>query len=292
MRPGAWHPLRLARAYWTLLRLPHALVVLFATWIGAALAGVQDPTTIRWMILSMVGLFTGSVALNDCLDVREDQVNAPHRPLVQGIVSHRVAWSLGVALMLSGILFAWFADPVLGGLVVVLSFFSAAYSYVLKDVPLVGNFVVSLVSTSALACWAAYIEVGTLFWLLSAALLCIRFGGELLKTAQDCKGDQLARRRTLATVCGSRPAQLAGLMALLAGLLLAGVPIRLEPDGYLYAIILAMAGILVVTGFMWFVTSKPGYPDKLVRIEQLVMVMLVIGGVAGFPDHPLTSLLP
>lgn len=292
MKPGVANALSVTRGYWLLLRVPHALVVLFATWIGAALAGVQEPATILGMVLSMVALFTGSVALNDCRDLREDTVNAPFRPLVQGIISRRTAWLLGVALMLSGILFASVADPVLGALVGVMSFFSVAYSYVLKDVPLLGNFVVSLVSTSALACWAVVIQVGTLFWLLSAALFCIRFGGELLKTAQDLIGDQQAQRRTVATLWGSRPTQLFGLMALSAGVLLACVPIKFDADGLVYASSLALAAILVVTGFVWFVTSKPGYSDKLVRIEQLIMVMLVIAGGAGFPDHPLPSLLP
>lgn len=47
-----------------------------------------------------VALISGAIlALNDCLDVASDRINAPHRPIPSGMISVRAGYALAFTLL-------------------------------------------------------------------------------------------------------------------------------------------------------------------------------------------------
>lgn len=86
------------RGHLALARISNAPTVLSNVLAGAALAGsVWDPKVVPVMA-AMAMFYTAGMYLNDVCDYGRDRLERPERPLVQGIVSRRVA--LGIALLL------------------------------------------------------------------------------------------------------------------------------------------------------------------------------------------------
>lgn len=64
------------------------------------------------LLLSSAGLYLGGMVLNDVFDAELDAQERPERPIPSGRISKRAASVLGNALMLCGVLAAWFAGQV------------------------------------------------------------------------------------------------------------------------------------------------------------------------------------
>ena len=141
------------------------------------------------MSLSLVALFSGSVAINDYRDVTEDAINAPDRPLVKRSLPHEAGLFVGLGLLLIGAIVAWQLGLTMLVFASTVAALSLAYTYALKDIPVLGNAIVALVSCGAFACWGVYKAVDVVFWQVAVALFWIRLGGELIKTAHDEPGD-------------------------------------------------------------------------------------------------------
>jgi 4-hydroxybenzoate polyprenyltransferase len=91
------------RAYAQLLRLPNVFTAIADPLAGWFLVGGGAPA---WHIVPLVAtsasLYTAGIVLNDCFDYRLDCRERPERPLPRGAISRRVAWSLGIGLMVTG----------------------------------------------------------------------------------------------------------------------------------------------------------------------------------------------
>lgn len=88
-----------------LIRLPNSFTVLSnvlaAYYIGTAgdIAGVQ----LGCLVLASWCFYHGGIVLNDCLDIKEDRLTQPHRPLASGAIALAFAWTLVVCLFVLGL---------------------------------------------------------------------------------------------------------------------------------------------------------------------------------------------
>ncbi|WP_086931533.1 UbiA family prenyltransferase [Agarilytica rhodophyticola] len=84
-----------------LIRLPNSFTVI-ANIVAASLIGSQghiDLTVFFILLLASLCFYHGGMVLNDCLDIAEDKLTQPHRPLVSGKISTSFAWILATVLM-------------------------------------------------------------------------------------------------------------------------------------------------------------------------------------------------
>jgi 4-hydroxybenzoate polyprenyltransferase len=96
-------------AYVELLRPPNVTTAVGDVLAGYAVAGLGRPWALPWLLASTICLYAGGVVLNDVFDLEIDRVERPERPLPSGRVSHRGAATLGAALLVSGVVFAFLA---------------------------------------------------------------------------------------------------------------------------------------------------------------------------------------
>ncbi len=120
------------KGYLQLMRpanLPTSAADIFA---GAALAGILSATSldanIVYLVLSSVSLYAGGVVLNDVFDYDLDKIERPERPLPSGLIPLKYAATFGSALLIVGVLFAFFVTQLSGILA-----FSLACAIVLYD---------------------------------------------------------------------------------------------------------------------------------------------------------------
>lgn len=89
-----------------LIRLPNSFTVI-ANIFAASFIGSQDDLDFSVLIILLATslcFYHGGMVLNDCLDIEEDRVTQPHRPLVTGKVPVPFAWGMAISLMLVGVL--------------------------------------------------------------------------------------------------------------------------------------------------------------------------------------------
>jgi 4-hydroxybenzoate polyprenyltransferase len=94
------------RDYIELVR-PANVVTAFADVLaGYALAGLQNPAALPWLLPATASLYAGGIVLNDYFDRDLDRVERPERPIPSGRIGARSAAGLGAVLLMAGILFA------------------------------------------------------------------------------------------------------------------------------------------------------------------------------------------
>ena len=91
-------------AYVQLLRLPNLFTAVADPLAGWLIVGSGRTAQLALVSSASACLYTAGIVLNDCCDYRPDSQARPERPLPQGIISLRVAWTLGVVLFLTGLI--------------------------------------------------------------------------------------------------------------------------------------------------------------------------------------------
>lgn len=95
------------RAWLELARISNLPTVWTNVTAGWLLAGGQiDSLSLLWLLVAGSFLYTGGMILNDAADVRFDRQHRQDRPIPSGRVSVRLAWLVGLALLVGGWLLA------------------------------------------------------------------------------------------------------------------------------------------------------------------------------------------
>lgn len=262
--------------------------------LGAVVGARLAATDLRmWTILGVVAvnalLYAASLTINDASDVAEDSINRPDRPIPSGAIGAGAALLAGSTLFVAGLALATAIDPRLGAGAAGVSLLSALYSARLKGVPLLGNVVVSLCCTFPLLCWLLVGgEASGSFFALVAAVLVGRAGCELIKCADDERGDRASRVRTVATVLGAPAAIHLGCALLAVGLLVCMVPTILGETNPLFS--LALGAAITVLAWGWWPhhsgRSRTRASGRLVPLERLIQVLVSIGFLIGYTGPP------
>ncbi len=273
-------------AYMELCRLPQTIVVVLGTLIGAGLAGVNATVELLLTVsLSNVCLFMGAMAFNDSRDVAEDTVNKPRRPVPSGRISAQHALWFAIACFAAGIAFAATVNVLLAVAAAMICLLSAAYTLALKRIPFLGNILVSAVSVYPLYCWIiGQLPLGQAFFFVVAAGFLIRVGAELIKTAEDCVGDDKAGIQTAATVCGTAFAYRFGSLLMCSGL----VVLWSAPD--LFRVVKvglvvssALAALAIVLSFR-AASREQGHQMVLIERAIISIVASVLAAQVVFPQ--------
>ena len=142
-------------------------------------------------------------ATNDLLDVPEDRINHPERPLPSGRVDEGQAWVLAITVLFFALYFSYrhsYWALSVGSLAM---FLGLLYNVYLKSVPLIGNLTVSTVVFLAFLYGSGghFLHRVGPAGMLGAYLHLLR---EFVKSLQDMEGDA-PYRRTVAHVLGEIP---------------------------------------------------------------------------------------
>jgi 4-hydroxybenzoate polyprenyltransferase len=79
------------------------------------------------LLVSTVGLYGGGVVMNDVFDAELDAVERPERPIPSGRVSKRSAVTLGLSLLLLGIVAAWLVSITSGFIALAVALLAVIY---------------------------------------------------------------------------------------------------------------------------------------------------------------------
>lgn len=98
-------------------------------------SGILYQSELGLLLLSSAGLYLGGMVLNDVFDAKLDAIERPERPIPSGRISLKAAASLGILLMLTGIISAAFVGMTALLIATMITVFVLAYDSWLKKTP-------------------------------------------------------------------------------------------------------------------------------------------------------------
>uniref|UniRef100_A0A7C3J5W5 Geranylgeranylglycerol-phosphate geranylgeranyltransferase n=1 Tax=candidate division WOR-3 bacterium TaxID=2052148 RepID=A0A7C3J5W5_UNCW3 len=153
-------------------------------------------------ILSVFFVMAGGNIVNDLFDLETDRINKPERPLINSRFNIKFIIFTYFLFSFLSIFISLFLSFKLFLIVMFSTVILFFYSYKLKRIPFIGNFIISLLSGLLFIFGseiAGDISKG-IFPAIFAFLLTL--GREILKDIEDIDGDKFIGRRTLPIVLG------------------------------------------------------------------------------------------
>lgn len=179
-----------------------------AIWVGAYLTGGYS---LSWdSVATMIGAFAICAAgnvVNDIMDVDTDRINHPNRVLPSGRISLTKAKRAAATLHVLPLVLAATVNLWVTGLAVLSMLLLLAYNLRLKKIPLVGNFVVALLSGITFICGGLAVNPSGAFafpgpWPAVVFAFFMHLAREIIKDVEDIPGDRPAGVRTFPQLAG------------------------------------------------------------------------------------------
>lgn len=255
------------------------------TFLGAYLAAdvfriVAEPVLLAALVVLLV-VACGNVA-NDYRDAAADAIAKPERPIPSGRISRRVAGWMAVVLGLASIAIASRLGAALTVFAVCTVVLGVGYSYLLKEIPLVGNAAVGVL------CGAILLYGGLAAGKLTPAVVvaCVMtglfvFAQEVFYTVEDEPGDRASGVRTAATTFGTMTSLRIFKILVVLFIFAAVSPwfLGLASQWYLYAVLVFT--IAPTVGVVVLLNGSPGEhtiqrASRLTRVIWLSSIMTVV----------------
>jgi len=261
---------------------PHNLAVAAPTilvgWTAAT--GHAPRWSLLWAIIAGTIVAAAGNVINDYFDADIDRINKPRRPIPSGRMTRRHAWGYYWILNALALVFASLAGWRTLVAVIVWTFCLFIYSAVLKTRLLLGNLMVSAVSSSGFVlgawlggdAWAGVVPASLAFLFI--------MGREIVKDVEDLPGDRACGASTLARTLGARRALgvALGFFVLFAALAPWPYQLQLYGSSYLWTYALGVLPLLVVAILLMLRDSSPG---NLLRVSWILKLDMLLG-VLGF----------
>jgi 4-hydroxybenzoate polyprenyltransferase len=143
--------------------------------------------------------------INDYYDVKIDLINKPERVIIGKSIPRRYALLIHTVLSVSGIAIGFWLNWKIGLINLFSAFMLWLYSNALKRLPLIGNFVVALLTCiSVFVVNVLFSPVLVLVGIYSLFAFFMTLVREIIKDLEDLKGDDTFGCKTLPIVWGIR----------------------------------------------------------------------------------------
>jgi 4-hydroxybenzoate polyprenyltransferase len=200
-------------SYLKIVRVPNLLIIVLAQYFTAIFIVGTSETWRTFMFdrsLFLISLSTILIAaagyiINDYFDIKIDYINKPHRVIVGKEIKRRHAMAAHTILNLSAVFIGFLVHPVIALINAASATMLWWYSNSLKRKPLVGNFIVALLTALCLLLLAFYYRANewliVMYAVFAFGLTLIR---EIVKDVEDISGDADFGRRTIPVIWGIR----------------------------------------------------------------------------------------
>ena len=197
--------MRKAKIYFELTRPRNNLIAALAVLVGALVSYPVESVLKLTLACFSAGLISaGGYVINDYFDLDTDRVNKPQRPLPRGELSRKSALNFSLLLSGAGVALSVFIKSSSLAVASVSVFLLFLYSSKLKRELFVGNVVVSLICAFAFLYGGLVGSNFILSFIPAGFAFLFHLGREILKDAEDLKGDLLINAQTIPIVLGKR----------------------------------------------------------------------------------------
>ena len=267
--------------YLRLFRLGNTLIGSIAILIAAFMAAGTSMID-YWMNL-IIGFFVvfafiaGGNSLNDYIDVEIDRTAHPDRPVPSGEITPKQARNVGIiALVVSFLLSLLTRDLICIAIVGVAVLLMASYEMFLKQRGFIGNLTIALLTGLVFILAGALVGDYTANIAVGGMAALVSVGREISKDIEDMESDE--GRKTLPMSIGVKNASIVAAIFYIAGPVLSWYPIYLDPNNYLYYIVILSDIVFFYCAYKVF--SDPHKAEKKAKIGMLLgLVAFILSAV-------------
>ena len=178
---------------------PINIIITFLVVVVSILISQKEQTELTTIILvSLAAALTAAAGniINDIYDVESDKISHPDRVLVLGDLTKNEAWYEYLFFNFSSLLIAAYLSPILLIIIIITIGLLFIYSSYLKRLPLIGNFVIALITSLAFiygGIAADNVQAAVIPAIFAFLINLIR---EIVKDIQDIEGDSKLNFKT------------------------------------------------------------------------------------------------
>lgn len=270
-------------AFLKILRPFNCLFVLLCVIFGAVYqAPLIFSTAILFAMLSATLIAGAGYVINDFFDLPIDVINRPERILPAKKMSPSVAYLYAVILFIMGIIFSFFTGNIFCVLLAILnSLVLFFYAKTFKMTYLAGNILVAYASSSTFIFGGFAgnnLEASFIIAIYAFIFTLIR---EIIKDAEDVKGDKLSGGKTFAVVHGQK---ISVYVTLIISAVMVIYTILLFKYNYLNIYILILLMIVVhLPLFYTLITLRNGNNKQFHKMQNFMkldmLFLLIILGI-------------
>ena len=261
-------------------RPANVFIAALSIFIAILLTGTIQPIIkVIFACISGSMIMAGSNTINDYFDLEIDKINKPNRPLVKGKISPNFTYRLAVIEFILGILISILIGKLAFIIVVFTSLLLILYSRYLKQLPLIGNLVVSF--SSGMAFIFGGVAVNRVRWTIVPAILAFFYhlGREMIKDVQDMKGDAQMNAKTFPLIFGKTNSLILITLYILLMLIILPLPYVYHWYNINY-LMTAVIGIYPVLIYSIISMWKRPTPHNLGIISKVLKMDMLVGLLA------------
>ncbi len=178
---------------------PINIIITFLVVVVAILISQKEQTELTTIILvSLAAALTAAAGniINDIYDVESDKISHLDRVLVLGDLTKNEAWYEYLFFNFSSLLIAAYLSPILLIIIIITIGLLFIYSSRLKRLPLVGNFVIALITALAFIYGGIAVDNVQAAVIPAIFAFLINLIREIVKDIQDIEGDSKLNFKT------------------------------------------------------------------------------------------------
>lgn len=265
--------------YLRLMRIPNDCVIGLAVLVGEVIEKGMSLSLLQVLLGFLSGFLTSAsiMVLNDVVDIKIDKINAPKRPLPQGIVTIKAAKLFSIVLFLLAISFS-LVLPILNVIIVILFWgLGILYNLYFKKVGLVGNTIVSLSVAIPFIYGGIAVsnKLSLLIILFSLMAFLTNMGREIIKGIADIKGDKFGKVNTLAVKFGPKSAYFIACIFIISAILISPFPLMLNIiANFLYVPFVLATDILLLLSV---VESSRLHKKACLDAKRYILYAMIVG---------------
>jgi len=264
-------------AFLKLTRPQNNLIAALSVLVGALVSGViEDWWRVAFACLSAFFISAGGNCLNDFFDVEIDKINKPFRPLPKGEISRKSALWISLSLFLVGLCLSFFIRPLSVVIATIAIIFLIFYGHTLKRKLFWSNFTVSFVSALAFVYGGVTTKDFALSLIPAVFAFLFHMGREIIKDAQDFKGDLSLNVSSFPTRCGIRFSLALTTIIFSFLILLTSLPYLFRIFSLPY-LIMVIPGVDLVLLYVVWSMWKDSSTSNLGRLSTLLKIDMFLG---------------
>jgi len=269
--------------YLRISRPVNALITFLVISVACIISIYGDYSVLKIILAGLSGALTASAGnvINDYFDIEIDKVNRPHRVLPKGELTLKEALNFYIFLTGIALLFSVFISL----LALLEVFFAAAllflYSYKIKKIPLLGNFVVAFLTGFAFIYGGIAVNNVEAAMIPALFAFLINFIREIVKDMEDIEGDKQQGINSYPAVHGFKKAKTLIVFITIVLIILTVFPFIQE----LYKIEYFLVVMIFVNPLLVYIIKSLFDDDSnknLNKLSNLLKLNMVIGLTAIF----------
>lgn len=289
---------------------PVNLLIIVLTMVGVRyymfqFGGGNDSSELNFWLLvfSTIVIAAGGNIINDYFDMRADRVNRPQSVIIGKYIKRRWAivlhWSFNIIAFCIALYLGWYYQS----FVFLIIHFSSItflwwYSVSLKKKPVIGNLIVSLLTvlviylTQKFVLMDSFVQDGIMsdvndrvfhipsvyiVWVFMGMAFIQNFAREIIKDAEDIKGDVVIGARTIPMILGNTATirLIGGLLLLFPLIYFTGIFFFFEDFNWISSLPITLAAITNL--FAFIISILFNEKKAIVNIKQLLKLSMFLG---------------